>query len=81
MLKSQVKVGAVYTAMVSGKDCFVRIDREYRSPFSNRTGWEATNLMTGRSIRIKSAQKLKREVSEDVAQEAIAKMEGRKLLP
>lgn len=57
MKKSDVKVGAVYTAKVSDKIAEVRIDAE-----SRHGGWEATNLATGKKVRIKSAQRLRGEV-------------------
>ena len=58
MLKAQVSLGKVYIAKVSDKLCRVRLDRE-----SEYGGWFATNLETGREIRIRSAAKLRREVT------------------
>ena len=55
MLKKQVQVGATYEAKISGRLVPVRLLRE--SPLG---GWSATNLATGRSVRIKSAAKLRR---------------------
>ena len=43
MKKSDVKIGAVYTAKVTNKLVQVRIDAE-----SRHGGWEATNLTTGK---------------------------------
>jgi hypothetical protein len=60
MKKSEVKIGAKYAALVSGKLQTVRIDSE-----SIYGGWNATNVATGRSVRIKSAQRLRYEVSND----------------
>lgn len=57
MLKKQIKIGATYSAKVSNKICAVRIDSE-----SRYGGWNATNLDTGRVIRIKSAAKLRNEL-------------------
>lgn len=57
MRKKDVKIGGTYIARISGNLAPVRLDRESRFE-----GWEATNLVTGRSIRIKSAQKLREEV-------------------
>jgi hypothetical protein len=54
MKKSDVAIGATYVAKVSGRLATVRIDRE-----SRHGGWEATNAETGRSVRIKSAQRLR----------------------
>lgn len=54
MKKDQIKVGEVYTAKVSDKVVSVRIDSE-----NPRGGWNATNLSTGKTIRIKTAQRLR----------------------
>ena len=53
MKKNDVETGATYVAKVSGKLARVRIERE--SPYG---GWDATNVDTGRRVRIKSAQRL-----------------------
>ena len=60
MRKADVSVGHCYSAKVSGKLTYVRLDRE-----SRYGGWDATNLATGRSVRIKTAGRLRRVVSED----------------
>lgn len=57
MKKSEVKIGSTYTAKVSGAVSRVRILGT--SPYG---GWDATNLDTGRRIRVKSAQRLRYEV-------------------
>ena len=54
MKKADVKVGSQYIAKVSGRLAQVRIDRE-----NPHGGWEATNLATKKSVRIKSAQRLR----------------------
>ena len=54
MKKNEVKVGKVYSAKVSGKIAAVRIDAE-----NPRGGWNATNMMTKKPVRIKSAQRLR----------------------
>ena len=54
MLKKEVEIGAVYSAKVSNVVVPVRIDAP-----SRYGGWDATNLVTRRSIRIKSAAKLR----------------------
>ena len=56
MKKNEVMIGSRYMAKVSDKVTVVRIDSE-----SQYGGWNATNLMTGREIRIRSAQRLRRE--------------------
>jgi len=61
MLKANVSLGKVYIAKVSGNLCRVRLAR-----VSQYGGWFATNLETGREIRIRSAAKLRREVLEAV---------------
>jgi len=54
MKKNEVKVGGQCIAKVSGKLAHVRIDRE-----NPHGGWDATNLATKKSVRIKSAQRLR----------------------
>jgi hypothetical protein len=53
MKKADVKVGGTYKAKVTDKIVSVRLDRE------KGTGWSATNLVTGKTIYIKSAQRLR----------------------
>ena len=67
MLKKDVELGGVYKAMISGKMVDVKLLRE-----SEFGGWEATNLRTGRDIRIKSAAKLRWEVKASKAPEVAA---------
>ena len=55
--KTDVVIGATYVIRHAGELTHVRIDEEAR------TGWYATNLKTGRVIRIKSAAKLRRIVT------------------
>ena len=57
MKKDQVQIGRTYVAKVSGQIARVRIDAVNRYG-----GWDATNVATRRSIRIKSAQRLRWEV-------------------
>ncbi len=54
MKTSEVRVGGVYTAKVSDKLLPVRIDAENR-----HGGWDATNLATGKKVRIKTARRLR----------------------
>ena len=58
MKKSEVKIGGVYAAKVTNKLVQVRIDAE-----SRHGGWDATNLATGKKVRIKSPGRLRGEVS------------------
>lgn len=60
MKKDQVFIGRTYLAKVSGQLARVRIDAESRFG-----GWDATNVSTRRKVRIKSAQRLRREVSSE----------------
>ena len=54
MKKADVKVGATYRAKVTNRVVEVRIDAE-----SPHGGWDATNLATGKKVRIKIAQRLR----------------------
>ncbi|TWU54955.1 hypothetical protein Poly51_37040 [Rubripirellula tenax] len=53
MKKTDVKIGGEYFAKVTNKKVTVRIDAENRSG-----GWDATNLSTGKKIRIRTAGRL-----------------------
>ncbi len=57
MKKDKVKIGGVYTAKVSDRIVQVRIDST-----NSHGGWNATNTATGKRIRIKSPQRLRRVV-------------------
>lgn len=59
MKKAQVRLGGRYEAKVSNKIVVVRLLRE--SPYG---GWDAVNEATGRTIRIKSAARLRAERGE-----------------
>jgi len=56
MKKSEVKTGKYYTAKVSIRMVAMRFDAE-----NPNGGWDATNITTGKKVRIKSAQRLRRE--------------------
>ena len=56
MKKKDVTIGSIYEAKVSNKLVKVRIDSE-----SIHGGWNATNLSTGRGVRIKTAGRLRRK--------------------
>jgi len=58
MRKSEVVNGGRYTTKITGKITTVKILGENRFG-----GWNATNEATGRTVRIKSAQKLRSAVS------------------
>jgi hypothetical protein len=57
MKKNEVEIGKLYTAKVTNRIVRVRIDAE-----SRYGGWDATNLETGKKIRIQSAQRLRGEI-------------------
>ena len=57
MRKDQVSVGASYVAKVSGQLATVRIVGE-----SRYGGWDAVSVRTGRSVRIKTAGRLRSSV-------------------
>ena len=69
MKKDEVKIGHLYVAKVSDRIVTVRIDST-----NSHGGWNATNTATGKHIRIKSAQRLRRAVPADrqAAQQADA---------
>jgi len=56
MKRSEVQLGGVYIAKVSNRLVQVRIESENR-----HGGWDATNLATGKRVRIKIAQRLRGE--------------------
>jgi len=69
MKKNEVQIGKVYQARVSDKLVDVRIDAENR-----HGGWDATNLATGKKVRIKTAQRLRTQAT---AQPATRKRRGK----
>jgi len=73
MKKSGVKISGVYTAKVTNKLVQVRIDAE-----SRYGGWDATNLATGKKVRIKSPARLRTAVGGDGAATGAKKAKGGK---
>ena len=73
MKKNEVQIGGVYTAKVTNKVVQVRIDAE-----SRYGGWEATNLETGKKVRIKSPTRLRAAVGGDGAATGAKKAKGGK---
>jgi hypothetical protein len=67
MKRKDVEIGGRYTALVAGRLQVVRIVREQTryDPLRRRerTWFEAVNEATGRTITIRSAQRLRRRVS------------------
>lgn len=60
MKKNEIKIGGTYLAKVSDKVVPVRIDAE-----NAHGGWDATNLLTNKKVRIKSAQRLRCPANRD----------------
>ncbi len=71
MKKNEVTIGHTYEAKVSDRIVSVRIDS-----VNSHGGWNATNTATGKRIRIKSPQRLRRAVGAD-RKAKIAAAEGR----
>ena len=59
MKKNEVKIGQAYMAKVNNSDVPVHINVE-----NSLGGWDAKNLITGRNIRIKTAQRLHRQCTQ-----------------
>ncbi len=59
MKKNEIKIGQAYMAKVTGSEAPVRIDAE-----NPHGGWDAKNLITGRKVRIKTAQRLRRQCTQ-----------------
>jgi len=62
MKKNEVKIGGVYTAKVTNRLVQVRIDTA-----SRYGGWDGTNLVTNKKIRIKSPAKLREAAGGDTS--------------
>ena len=62
MKTNNVKLGNIYTAKVTNRLVEVRIDAE-----SRHGGWDATNLATGKRVRILSPQRLRAAVGATAA--------------
>lgn len=73
MKKRDVKIGATYVAKVSDRLTEVRITGE-----SPHGGWDAVNAKTNRTVRIKSAQRLRRRVDAPGAKGGAKKPKGDK---
>uniref|UniRef100_A0A6M3XT58 Uncharacterized protein n=1 Tax=viral metagenome TaxID=1070528 RepID=A0A6M3XT58_9ZZZZ len=56
MKKYEIKIGGIYIAKISQKLTRVRVEEAH-----GNGGWYATNMETGRQVRIKSAAKLRRK--------------------
>jgi hypothetical protein len=58
MKKEDVKVGGTYKAKISGKLTEVRITGE-----NKHGGWDAVNVLTNKTVRVKSAQRIRGEAT------------------
>ena len=77
MKKTDVKIGGEYFAKVTNKKVTVRIDAENRSG-----GWDATNLSTGKKVRIKTAGRLSGPSGNTATTETLAtETRSRKRVP
>jgi hypothetical protein len=66
MKKDDIKIGSTYLAKVSGEVVPVTL-REEKWKGEKHTGWVGTNTQTGRSVYVKSAQRLRAQVSAKAA--------------
>ena len=62
MKTTDVQLGAVYLVKVAGNLVPVKIDRE-----NEHGGWDGTSVKTGKAIRIKSPQRLRKCLDEPTA--------------
>jgi hypothetical protein len=62
MKKNEVEIGKVYAAKVTNRIVQVRIHGE-----SRYGGWDVTNLVTGKRVRIHSAQRLRAGIGDSAA--------------
>lgn len=73
MTRNEVKIGGMYVAKVTNRLTQVRIEGENRYG-----GWDATNIASGKSIRIKSPQRLRAEAGVGAARNVAPKAKGDK---
>ena len=69
MKKADVEVGRTYRVKISGR--LTRVQLTATSPFG---GWEGRNVLTGRTVRIRTAAKLRFEIDPDSPVGAARKM-------
>lgn len=67
MKKNEIEIGGMYTAKVSEQLTCIKIAAEHP-----RGGWLATNLKTGREVRILTAARLRRKVAQSVVDAFLA---------
>jgi hypothetical protein len=68
MKKADVHLGATYLVKVGGNLVPVKIDREHENG-----GWEGTSAKTGKAIRIKSPQRLRKRLADPEHLKAVHK--------
>ena len=68
MKKNEIEIGSTYTAKITNRVVPVRIDAT-----NPHGGWDATNLVTNKKVRIKSAAKLRGVYRDDAKAEPTAK--------
>ena len=75
MKKNEIEIGGQYTCKVSDKIVVVKVTGE-----NPHGGWDATNLKTGKAVRIKSAQRLRsaKFVDEKALDAAVAEKAEKK---
>ena len=73
MKKSDIQTGATYLVKVAGNLVPVKITREH-----DNGGWQGTSVKTGKTIRIKSAQRLRKCLDNNAAPVAAKAKEATK---
>ena len=68
MKKADIQIGATYLVKVAGNLVPVKITREH-----DNGGWEGTSVKTGKTIRIKSPQRLRKRLAEPKHMKAVHK--------
>jgi hypothetical protein len=69
MKKDEVKVGATYSAKIGDQVVPVRITQE-KWTGDKHTGWTGLNTRTNRPVRIKTAAKLRGEITSDHSEQS-----------
>ena len=72
MRRAQIEMGGVYEVRVSGTLVPVRIRSEHW-----KSGWDGVNVLTGREIRIRTAGRLRRAMTDEEVDAAVWRHRGR----